>query len=123
MKELTIGMVIEGIVTGIQPYGAFILIDDDRTGLIHISEISHNFISEISDFIKIGDRLEVKIIDIDEETEQIRLSLKALQSNNRKERIKRQRRPLVMKIGFKTIEEALPIWIEEATKEIKHDKS
>ena len=123
MQELTIGMIVEGVVTGIQTYGAFVLIDNNKTGLIHISEISHSFISDIRDFINIGDHLQLKIIDIDKENDQIRLSLKALQTNNRKERVKRQRRPLVMKIGFKTIEDTLPIWIEEATKEIKHDKS
>ncbi|MPM45535.1 General stress protein 13 [bioreactor metagenome] len=121
MKEITIGTITEGTVTGIQAYGAFIQLDEKTTGLVHISEISHNYISNISDYLKLGDKLRVKVIDIDKETKQVRLSLKALNLNPRKERIKRHRRPMVMKIGFKTVEEMLPQWISEAAKEKKHD--
>ncbi|MEA5017883.1 MAG: CvfD/Ygs/GSP13 family RNA-binding post-transcriptional regulator [Erysipelotrichaceae bacterium] len=119
MKDLTIGMIVEGIVSGIQPYGAFVLIDGNKTGLIHISEISHGFISDISDYVKVNDKIKVKIIDIDKQTSQLRLSLKAINSNIRKEKMVRRRHPLVMKIGFKTIEEMLPQWIEDTTKEMK----
>jgi len=123
MKEITIGKITEGVVTGIQPYGAFIQFDDYTSGMIHISEISYGFVNDINDFVKIGDHLRVKVIGIDESTNQIRLSLKALTTNRvRKERNKRQRKPLVMKIGFKTIEVMLPKWINETIKEINNDK-
>ena len=123
MKEIMIGKITEGVVSGIQPYGVFVQLDEAISGMIHISEISHGYVNDINDFVKIGDHLQVKIIGIDEESNQIRLSLKALTTNRaRKERIKRQRKPLVMKIGFKTIEAMLPQWINETTKEINNDK-
>ncbi|MDD2592431.1 MAG: CvfD/Ygs/GSP13 family RNA-binding post-transcriptional regulator [Erysipelotrichaceae bacterium] len=121
MKKLTIGMIVEGKISGIQPYGAFVMIDENRTGLIHISEISHGFVKDINDFVNVNDRIKAKIIDVDDKNAQISLSLKALNSKVRKENIKHHRKPLVMKIGFKTIEEQLPIWIEETTKEMNND--
>ena len=48
--DYRIGMVLTGRVTGIQPYGAFVLLDDNTQGLIHISELKHGFISDVSDY-------------------------------------------------------------------------
>ena len=49
------GQVVQGIVTGIKPYGAFVKIDDNTDGLIHISEISDNYVNDVSLFVRQGE--------------------------------------------------------------------
>src|SRR5690606_14179309 len=68
-----------GKVTGIQPYGAFVALDEQTQGLVHISEITYGFVKDISDYLKVGDEILVKILDVDENNEKISLSTRALQ--------------------------------------------
>ena len=111
------GDIVEGEVTGIQPYGAFVKIEDSY-GLIHISEISTDYIKDIHHFLKVNQKIQVKILEIDEETQHYKLSLKALQQNLSKEKRKYYRGAKLpkMDIGFKSIEERLEEWIEIADK-------
>lgn len=74
-----IGMVLDGKVTGIQPYGAFVALDDKTQGLIHISECRHGFIDDIRSYLNVGQRVKVMIIDIDEYTQKISLSVRCLE--------------------------------------------
>ena len=53
------GKIVEGIVTGIEPYGVFIALEEYYTGLIHISEISHGFVRDINEFVSLGDTIKV----------------------------------------------------------------
>ena len=118
--QIAIGDVVEGKVTGIQPYGAFVQLDDSMYGLIHISEISSGFVSNISSFMNVGDTVRCKVIDVDMKTNQARLSLKALNTTHRRRRMNpHYRKPLKMKIGFKSIEEKLPEWVKEELQEIE----
>ena len=52
-----VGQVIEGYISGIQPYGAFVYIDEQTSGLIHISELSDGFVHDISQYVQIGDKV------------------------------------------------------------------
>ncbi|MFC8575776.1 S1 RNA-binding domain-containing protein, partial [Heyndrickxia sporothermodurans] len=54
-----IGSVLTGKVAGIQPYGAFIALDEETQGLVHISEIKHGYVKDINDHLKIGDEVKV----------------------------------------------------------------
>ena len=114
--QYKIGQIVEGYITGIQPYGAFVALDDRTNGLIHISEISEGFVKDVSLFVKLHDRVKVKIIDYDEKSNQARLSLKALypHKSRRERRSNRYGSLPAMKIGFTSIEENLPRWIKEA---------
>jgi len=118
----TVGGIIEGTITGIQPYGAFVYIDENTTGLIHISELSDGFVKEIEGIVKVGDKLKLKILDIDPKTHQMRLSLKALKVTSRKTR-PRSRSVLKLKerIGFASVKAKMNEWIIEAKKELNHD--
>jgi predicted RNA-binding protein with RPS1 domain len=116
------GQIVEGKVTGIQPYGAFVSLDRHVNGLIHISELSDGFVRDIGRFVKIGEIVRVKIIDFDSYTNQAKLSLKAVHKPHSRAR----RRPIAnqpslppMKIGFQSIATKLDGWIEEAKKEMK----
>lgn len=78
-KKYEVGEVVTGKVTGIQPYGAFVALDDQTQGLVHISEITYGFVKDVSDYLKVGDEILVKILDVDENNEKISLSTRALQ--------------------------------------------
>jgi len=83
MKKYYPGNIVEGKVVGIKPYGVFISLDEKTMGLLHISEISDGFVDDISKFVKIGDILKTKILDIDYEESRAKLSLKALKKRKR----------------------------------------
>lgn len=78
IKGLEIGQVIRGFVKGIKPYGAFIDIGG-ASGLLHISEISHQNINTPHNILEVNDELKVIIIDLDKERCQISLSTKQLE--------------------------------------------
>lgn len=63
---LEIGAVLEGKVTGIAKFGAFVALDASTSGLVHISEISTGFVNDINDHLKIGDSVKVKVVAIDD---------------------------------------------------------
>ena len=67
MSKIKVGDIVECVVTGVQSYGAFVLIDNSINGLIHISEISKGYVRNIEDFVKVGETVYVKILELDEE--------------------------------------------------------
>ncbi len=76
MKKYKVGDVITCVVSGIEPYGIFVSVEKKYSGLIHISEISNEFVRNVNDYVKIGDTIYAKIIDIDTKTHQLKLSIK-----------------------------------------------
>ena len=73
--ELEPGKIIEGKVTGVTQFGAFVSFDGGKTGLIHISEIALEYVKDIKEHIKAGDVVKAKILAIDE-AGKISLSIK-----------------------------------------------
>lgn len=118
------GQIVEGKVTGIQPYGAFVALDGHTAGLIHISEISDGYVQDISRFVVPGDTVRVKIIDYDSHTRQARLSLKALRHiharTHRRSRIRTAALP-PMRLGFMSIAAHMEQWLQEADEEENND--
>ena len=124
MEELRVGEIIKVQVIGTQHYGIFIKCIDDETytGLIHISEISNDFVKDVSKVAKIDDILYAKVLDIDHKSKHIKLSIKAI---NPKVRYKTN----YVKIkdeksfsDFSSLESHLNGWIIEQLKEKrKHD--
>lgn len=115
-NRVQIGDIIEVTITGIQPYGAFALLPDNTTGLIHISEISDKYVRNVELFVHVGEKITVKVIDIDNEHHQAKLSLKAVYSLKRKhKRGFRSQRQLIQETpkGFSSLKEMLPVWIEK----------
>lgn len=76
-----IGDVFDGIVKSIQSYGAFVEILPGKEGLLHISEIDNKRVNDVNDYFKVGDHVQVKILDIDTKTGKFKLSHKALIKN------------------------------------------
>ncbi|WJI91899.1 CvfD/Ygs/GSP13 family RNA-binding post-transcriptional regulator [Weissella viridescens] len=74
-----IGDIVEGTVTGIQPYGAFVQLDQTTQGLVHISECRSAYIKQVQDELKVGQKIQVMILDIDEYDQKISLSQRSIQ--------------------------------------------
>lgn len=73
--SLEVGSVVKGKVTGVMKFGAFVALPENKSGMVHISEISHEFVNDINDVIKVGDEVTVKVVSID--NGKISLSIKA----------------------------------------------
>ena len=117
--SVKVGQIVEGKITGIQPYGAFVVLEDGMNGLIHISEISDGFVKDVGRFVSLNETVTVKVIDVDEKMNQARLSLKAVHPTGfRKARTRRRDWRLPeMKLGFSSIEDKMDEWIDQALKE------
>lgn len=59
------GSIVEGKVTGVMPFGAFVSLPDNKSGLVHISEITKEYVKDIHDYIKQGDTVKVKVVGVD----------------------------------------------------------
>ena len=116
MGKYKIGDVVIATVTGIENYGVFVDLDEGYTGLIHISEVSDKFVSNLKDYVEIGEKINVSIIEIDDENKKLKLSIK-----NINYRISRKNKKIKeTEHGFSTLESKLSEWIDEKIKEIKN---
>lgn len=86
---ISVGSIIEGKVVKVMPFGAFVDLGDKQSGLVHISEVSQDYIKDIADHIKEGDKVKVKVIKIDEKG---RISLSIKNAEKTKERPKETRK-------------------------------
>ena len=112
-----IGMIVKGKITGIQPYGAFVSLDKETQGLIHISECTHGYVKNLNEVLTVGDTMDVMILDIDEYTNKISLSLRALEEKSHFQyhsKKRKYRQENTDHDGFDTIRELMPQWIKEA---------
>ncbi len=77
---MVVGAVLEGKVTGITKFGAFVSLPEGKSGMVHISEVANSFVSDIKEFLKEGDTVRVKVINVDD-AGRINLSIKRAQEN------------------------------------------
>lgn len=115
-----IGMILDGTITGLQPYGAFVSLGEEEQGLIHVSEVQAGYTKNIHSILTIGEAVRVQIIDIDEYSEKISLSLRTLQQPVAQPTYRRKKyfTNKNKKIGFVALEKELPIWINETMSEL-----
>ena len=78
--QLEVGKIYEGKVTGITKFGAFIDLGENRTGMVHISEVAPTFVKEITDFISMGETVKVRVLNIGDDGK-ISLSIKRAVEN------------------------------------------
>ena len=122
--DFKIGDIIEGEISGIQPYGAFVSLNPSTQGLIHVSEIQTGYTKNIHHYLHVGQKVKAQIIDIDDYSKKISLSLRTLDKNTThsipyKKKYFTNRNA---EIGFKTIEEELPVWVEKALEDLTDKK-
>ncbi|MEJ6348668.1 CvfD/Ygs/GSP13 family RNA-binding post-transcriptional regulator [Holzapfeliella sp. He02] len=116
--DFKIGQVVEGKVNGIQPYGVFVDLGQNKQGLIHISECKQGFVTNLEEAFTVGKRIKAVIIDIDEYSRQISLSVRVLQDANEVTRRKRKHywTDYRVDLGFSTIAEEINPWVYQALK-------
>lgn len=76
IKDLRAGMKLPGIVTNITAFGAFVDIGVHQDGLVHVSHLSDRFVSNAHDVVKVGQKVEVTVLEVDEARKRISLSMK-----------------------------------------------
>jgi uncharacterized protein len=76
LKDLTSGMLLEGVVTNVTNFGAFVDIGVHQDGLVHISMMSHKFIKDPRELVKAGDVVKVKVLEVDLQRRRIALTMK-----------------------------------------------
>ena len=79
--EFAVGAILEGKVTGITKFGAFVALPGGKSGLVHISNISDSYVSDINEFLTVGQEVKVKVLNIDQ-NDRINLSIKHVQSSS-----------------------------------------
>ena len=75
VMEFGVGSIVEGKVTGITKFGAFVALPEGKSGLVHISEIAYTYVNDVKEHLKEGQEVKVKVIGIDENG-RINLSIK-----------------------------------------------
>ena len=117
--QYKIGDIVLGTVSGIQPYGAFIKLENNEQGLIHISELSSYFVKDVEQYVKLGQQIKIKVIEILEEKNLYRFSLKQVETRfrqnirtNKPINKKKKNKVPVDKQDFTPLEENLDKWIE-----------
>jgi len=126
-EKIEVGSVLTGKVTGIQAYGAFVALDEKNQGLVHISEITHGFVKDINEHLKVGDEVTVKVLSVDEEAGKIGLSIRATEQapvqeaevKAKKPRKRQAAAPITTETeqGFNTLKDKLQEWIEQSKAE------
>ena len=113
MEDLKVGSVVKGEVTGIESYGIFVKLNENFSGLVHISEISEKFVKDITKYANIGEVIYVEIKEINKDTNKCILSVKDLNYRiDENSKVKESVR------GFSPLKQHLPQWIEQKYNEI-----
>lgn len=120
MSKYKVGNIVTGSVTGVENYGIFVSLDEYYSGLIHISEVSHGFVKDINDYVEVGETIKAKVMEIDDETFQLKLSIKDINH-----RVGKKRRKKIEEVGsgFGVLKDNLPKWIESNILNEKKNKN
>lgn len=116
MGKYKIGKIVKCCVTGIESYGVFVSLDEFYSGLIHISEVSNDYVKSLYDYVAIGDYIYAEVIDVDELQSHVKLSIKNI--NYKIKRFSKKRVIVESGTGFLPLEKNLPIWVEDKLKKI-----
>src|SRR5690625_3392293 len=81
--SIEVGSKLQGKVTGITHFGAFVELEKGKTGLVHISEVADNYVKDINDHLTVGDKVKVKVINVEADGK-IGLSIKKAQDRPRR---------------------------------------
>ena len=93
---------VEGVVSGITPFGLFVKLGDDVEGLVHISEVSRKRVENLEEHFKVGDQVSAVVLDVDVDKKRLSLSIKSYDAATEKEeldRIMKGTRPSTVTLG------------------------
>jgi transcriptional accessory protein Tex/SPT6 len=100
LKDLKPGMVFEGEVTRLAPYGAFVDIGLRRDGMVHVTEMAQGYVRDPADILTVGDVVQVKVLEIDRKKRRIALSMKELAVESETEEKEEEALPTTMELAF-----------------------
>ncbi len=104
-----VGKIIKGTVTGVEKYGVFVGFDEFYSGLIHISEISEDFVRNVFDYVSIGETIKTKILQVDSDNCRLKLSIKGI---DYRESIRKKYKINETKDGFQSLKRELSKWVD-----------
>ena len=94
--ELVIGAILEGKVTGITKFGAFVTLEGGRSGLVHISEVANAYVNDVHEHVELGQIVKVKVLNITDDGK-INLSIKRAEEPAAQDRGRREQKPQLQK--------------------------
>ena len=89
---LEVGQIVEGKITGITNFGVFVDIGEEKSGLVHISEVANSYVNDINEFVKVNDVVKMKVLNIGEDGK-VSLSIKRAAAPEKNSQKPRERRP------------------------------
>lgn len=90
--SISVGAILEGVVTGITSFGAFIELPGGVTGLVHISEVADTYVKDVNEYLKERDKVKVKVLNVDPKGK-IGLSIKQANANYHSPEARHNRKP------------------------------
>ncbi|WP_070121555.1 S1 domain-containing RNA-binding protein [Bacillus marinisedimentorum] len=108
--SIEVGSKLQGKVTGITNFGAFVELPGGSTGLVHISEVADNYVKDINDHLKVGETVEVKVINVEKDGK-IGLSIKRAKAPEKRESSRRPQRP---RQNFESFEQKMNRFLKDS---------
>ncbi|OGI12733.1 hypothetical protein A3K64_03730 [Candidatus Micrarchaeota archaeon RBG_16_36_9] len=114
------GEIVIGTVVRVNPYSAFISLEEygNKEGMIHISEVAGKWVRDIRKFVKVGDKIVVKVMDVDREKKHIALSLKRVRKYDSEEKMREYKKKLKSEKMLKLLANKLNLSVEDVNKKI-----
>ena len=121
--EIKVGDILIGKVNQIRPYALFLTFENGQKGLLHISELSDNYIRDIEKYGTVGDDIKVKVLSIDQSNGFLRVSYKAIPVEERYNTHDESKHLSAQfdEADFHDLEEKLPEWINETLQKAKEE--
>ena len=116
--QIEVGQIVEGKVTGITNFGVFVDLGEGKSGLVHISEIAQTYVSDVKEFVKVGDSVKMKVLNISDDGK-ISLSIKKAQESSgdrrpkfadKDKRPQQPRTPRAPKPATDYASQPVPVW-------------
>ena len=122
--DYKVGDILIGKVNQVRPYALFLTFESGQNGLLHISELSDNYIRDIEKFGSVGDEIKVKILSIDPNNGFLRVSYKAIPDKEKYSSHDENARHNAQfdEADFQDLEAMLPTWIEATLGQIKKEE-
>ena len=122
--EIKVGDILIGKVNQIRPYALFLTFENGQKGLLHISELSDNYIRDIEKYGTVGDDIKVKVLSIDQSNGFLRVSYKAIPVEERYNTHDESKHSFAQfdEADFHDLEEKLPEWINETLQKAKEEQ-
>ncbi len=114
--QLEVGKILEGKITGITNFGAFVQLEGGKTGLVHISEVALTYVKDIKEHLKENDVVKVKVLSVDE-SGKVSLSIKKALEEEQKKQPKGSKIPVQVSFGT----ESADLSFEEKMKQFMQD--